>query len=155
MQIIHHAEPFIFHVTDAPLPKDVIWDNVGLRHNEQLISYVLAQAAAVGLCLVWTFPVAFFTSLSEAGSLTEVMPGLEKTIEKYPWIEGFLAQLSPVLLVSLTALLPVVIGIICKYEGHIATTDLRASLLTKLASFMVSSNEVYLRVTSSMIHVLK
>mmetsp|Transcript_18503 Transcript_18503/g.28116 ORF Transcript_18503/g.28116 Transcript_18503/m.28116 type:complete len:118 (+) Transcript_18503:458-811(+) len=68
--------------TDAPLPKDVIWDNVGLRHNEQLISYVLAQAAAVGLCLVWTFPVALFTSLSEAGSLTEVMPNRKVPLDR-------------------------------------------------------------------------
>lgn len=146
MVINHHAEPFFLRRRCTFPEGYYLGSYIGLRHNEQLISHVLAQVAAVGLCLVWTFPVPFFTSLSEARSL--------KNNRNVPLDRSFLARLSPVLLVSLTALLPVVIGIIWDYEGRIATADFRASLMTKLASFMVSSNEVYLRVTtSSMIHV--
>jgi len=140
-QILHHETPFKFVVKDAPLPRDIIWANVGVPHEELQFGYLLAQAATVALLIFWTFPVAFFTSLSEAGSLKDVIPTLAKTIDDNPWVAVFLAQLSPILLVILTALLPVVLNVLCRYEGHVGKNDLKASLLTKLASFMVSQNE--------------
>ena len=139
-QIIHHQTPFKFLVRDAPFPSDIIWSNVGKPHEELQFGYLLAQAATVALMIFWTFPVAFFTSLSEAESLKEVIPALEKTIEKNPWVATFLAQLSPILLVIITALLPLILKIVCRYEGHVGENDLMASLLTKLSTFMVSQN---------------
>jgi Uncharacterized integral membrane protein len=136
-QIIHHQTPFKFNVKDAPLPEDVIWANIGKSHEELQFGYLVAQAATVGLMIFWTIPVAFFTSLSEAESLQDVIPSLEDVISKNPWVARFLAQLSPILLVILTALLPLILSIICRYEGHIGINSLQASLLTKLSSFMV------------------
>jgi hypothetical protein len=136
-QIIHHQTPFKFNVKDAPLPEDVIWANIGRSHEELQFGYLIAQAATVGLMIFWTIPVAFFTSLSEAESLQDVIPSLDEVIRKNPWVARFLAQLSPILLVILTALLPLILSIICRYEGHIGANTLQASLLTKLSSFMV------------------
>ncbi len=138
-QIIHHHEPYNFLVEPAPLPKDIIWDNVGKTHHEIQVGALLATAATAALCLVWTIPVAFFTSLSETESLKNVLPGLEKVIEENPWVAFFLAQLSPLLLVLLTELLPSIISVICKYEGHIGKNTWNASKLTKLSVFMVSA----------------
>lgn len=138
-QIIHHESPYKFLVKDAPLPKDIIWDNVGLSHEEIHTGIIAANAATVGLMVVWTIPVAFFTSLSEAESLKEVLPALEKVIEKHPWVATFLAQLSPLLLVLLTELVPVVLSIVCRYEGHIGKNTWDASLLTKISIFLVSA----------------
>ena len=144
-QILHHQTPFKFLVRDAPLPRDVIWSNVGKPHEELQFGYLIAQAATVTLMIFWTFPVAFFTSLSEVESLKELIPTLEETIEDNPWIAKFLAQMSPILLVILTALLPLILSIFCRYEGHVGESDLMASLLTKLATFMVSKNRVFCR----------
>jgi len=33
-----------------------------------------------------------------------------------------------------------VLNVFCRYEGHVGQSDLKASLLTKLASFMVCQN---------------
>ena len=137
VQIVHHASPFKFHVLDAPLPKDVIWSNVGVSHKELQLAYLIAQFATVALMVFWTFPVAFFTSLSEADSLKDLIPTLESVIEENPWVAKLLAQLSPILLVTLTAILPVILSIVCRYEGHIGQNDLNASLLSKLSYFMI------------------
>lgn len=136
-QIVHHEKPFKFVVTDAPLPRDVIWANVGVPHEELQFGYLLAQAATVALMIFWSFPVVFFTSLSEAESLKKVIPALAETIDDNPWVPKLFAQLSPILLVILTALLPIVLNVFCRYEGHVGQSDLKASLLTKLASFMI------------------
>ena len=137
VQMLHHATPFTFLVKHAPLPKDIFWKNVGIPHKEQQIGFVIAQALTVGLFILITIPVAFFTSLSETDNLQEVIPALEKAIIRYPWLPTFLSQLSPVLLVALTAVLPFVLRYISRYEGHVATTELNASLLAKLSVFMV------------------
>lgn len=137
VQMLHHATPFSFLVKHAPLPKDIFWKNVGMPHKEQQIGFVIAQALTVGLFILITIPVAFFTSLSETDNLQEVIPALEKAIIRYPWLPTFLAQLSPVLLVALTAILPFVLRFISRYEGHVATTELNASLLAKLSVFMI------------------
>jgi hypothetical protein len=122
---------------NAPRPKDVVWTNVGKSHKEQQLSYLLAQGATIATCLFWTIPVSFLSSLSEVEKLQELIPGLEKALAKNPWLASLLAQLSPLLLVLLTSLLPVILTIYCKKEGHIGSDTLHASLLTKLAMFMI------------------
>ena len=138
-QIIHHETPYRFLVGEAPRPKDVIWTNVGKSHEEIHAGIIVANAATVGLMILWTIPVAFFTSLSEADALKEVLPFLEKVIEKHPWVTLFSAQLAPLFLVILTEILPTVLSFICKYEGHVGKNAWNASMITKLAFFMVSS----------------
>jgi len=137
VQIIHHAIPFNFYTLDAPRPADVYWPNVGKPHKEQQLSYLLAQAATVATCLFWTIPVSFFASLSEVESLKELIPGLETAIDNNPWLTEVLTQLSPLMLVILTSLLPAILTVFCKKEGHIGSDTLNASLLTKLATFMI------------------
>lgn len=141
VQMLHAETPFTFKVTDAPLPKDVYWNNVGLSHKKQQLGFVIAQLLTIGLCLFWTFPVAFVSSFSEVDSLKRTIPSLEKAIEKNPWIEPLLRQLSPILIVILKMLLPVILSKFCEREGHISRTNLNASLLTKLAAFLVRETD--------------
>jgi len=137
IQIIHHATPFTFFTMDAPRPEDIVWSNVGKPHKEQQIGSFLAQVATATTCLFWTIPVSFFASLSEVESLKKLIPGLDKALEKNEWLAGFLAQLSPLMLVALTSLLPAILTMFCKKEGHVGSDTLNASLLTKLAIFMI------------------
>lgn len=137
VQTIHHSTPFTFYTMNAPRPKDVVWANVGKSHKEQQLSYLLAQGATIATCLFWTIPVSFLSSLSEVEKLQELIPGLEKALAKNSWLASLLAQLSPLMLVLLTSLLPVILTIYCKKEGHIGSDTLHASLLTKLAMFMI------------------
>ena len=136
-QIIHHSTPFTFYSMTAPRPADILWENVGLPHKKQQISHLLAQVATTATCLFWTIPVSFFASLSEVESLQNLIPGLERVLKKNPWIANVLANLSPLLLVASTSLLPVILTVYCKKEGHVGMAELNASLLTKLSLFMI------------------
>lgn len=137
LQMIHHGTPFVFQVTEAPLPQHIFWNNVGITHQKQQVTYVIAQLLTVTLCLFWTIPVVFVSSLSQVESLKELIPGLEDVVVKHPWLTPLLEQLNPVLLSVLKALLPIILGKFCTLEGHVSTSKLNASLLTKLALFLV------------------
>eukprot|EP00551_Chaetoceros_affinis_P015053 CAMPEP_0203709506 /NCGR_PEP_ID=MMETSP0091-20130426/62140_1 /ASSEMBLY_ACC=CAM_ASM_001089 /TAXON_ID=426623 /ORGANISM="Chaetoceros affinis, Strain CCMP159" /LENGTH=650 /DNA_ID=CAMNT_0050586571 /DNA_START=87 /DNA_END=2039 /DNA_ORIENTATION=+ len=136
-QMIHHETPFIFQVMDAPLPKDIFWQNVGLPHQTQQIGFLIAQMLSAGLCIFWTIPVAFVSSFSEVNSLKKMIPGLKDTVANHPWIDPLLAQLNPLLLIVLKMILPLILSRICEREGHISRTKLIASVLTKLVLFLI------------------
>lgn len=155
VQIIHHATPFKFYTLDAPRPNDVYWPNVGKPHKEQQLSYLLAQVATVATCLFWTIPVSFFASLSELESLKGLIPGLETATDKNPWLSEVLAALSPLMLVILTSLLPAILTVFCKKEGHIGSDTLNASLLTKLAMFMIVQIFFVQAISGSILAVLE
>lgn len=137
LQMIHHAKPFTFSAVEAPLPKDVYWGNVGLSHRSKQVGNVLGQAFTVLLCVFWTIPVAFLSSLAEVSELKKLIPFLEHWVEKQPWIEQVLAQMKPLLVIVLKAILPMILLSFAKLEGHIAETTLQASLFTKLAMFFI------------------
>lgn len=137
VQTIHHAKPYVFNTQRAPRPDDIVWANVGISHKEQEVSNFFAQVLTLATCLFWTIPVSFLSSLSEVESLKDLIKGLDKALEKNSWLAPFLAQLKPLLLVVLTALLPTILTFYCKKEGHIGSDTLNASLLTKLAMFLI------------------
>lgn len=136
-QSVHYAVPFKFVTSRAPRPEDIVWTNIGKSHKEQTVSTFLAQVATAATCLFWTIPVSFISSFSEVENLTALLPFLEKSIEKNPWLKEFLAMIAPLLLVILTSLLPAILTVFCKKEGHIGSDSLNASLLYKLALFMI------------------
>jgi hypothetical protein len=152
VQMIHHSKPFTFYVTDAPLPKDVVWKNVGLAHKKQQIGYLVAQILTALLCLFWTIPVAFVSSFSEVESLKKTIPSLENVINANPWIQTVLAQLNPILLVVLKSMLPVILSKFCEREGYISRNEQNGSLLTKLALFLVSYHSYLLQKEMSIFH---
>lgn len=136
--MLHHSKPFTFYVTDAPQPKDIFWNNVGLTHKKQQIGFAIAQALTAVLCLFWTIPVTFVSSFSELDALKKTIPTLENAIANHPWLEPLLTQLNPMLIVILKMILPKILSKFCEREGHISRITLNASLLTKLAIFLVS-----------------
>ena len=137
LQMIHHESPFQFVVERAPLPKDIFWENVGMPHEKQQVGVILAIGATAGLCLFWTFIVAFLSSFAEVDRLTQSMPFLEDWLVKAPWVAPFLSQMKPLLLILLTNVLPQILKTFCKYEGHISQSSLNASLFIKLCIFQV------------------
>lgn len=144
VQMLHHAKPFTFFVTDAPMPRDIYWNNVGLTHEKQQIGFFVAQCLTIGLCLCWTIPITFVSSFSEIDSLKEAIPTLEQTLQNNPWLQPVLDQLNPLLMVLLKLILPVILSKFCEREGHISRSSLNASLLTKLSIFLVSWLEKFL-----------
>eukprot|EP00549_Striatella_unipunctata_P010714 CAMPEP_0118686614 /NCGR_PEP_ID=MMETSP0800-20121206/7914_1 /TAXON_ID=210618 ORGANISM="Striatella unipunctata, Strain CCMP2910" /NCGR_SAMPLE_ID=MMETSP0800 /ASSEMBLY_ACC=CAM_ASM_000638 /LENGTH=765 /DNA_ID=CAMNT_0006583685 /DNA_START=169 /DNA_END=2466 /DNA_ORIENTATION=- len=137
LQMIHHATPFCMMASTAPRPEEVYWGNVGKSNKALQIGSLMSGGLTALLCVFWTIPVAFVGTLTEADSLKQTLPFLEKMIDEQPWFEQFLAQLSPVLLMVLVEILPAILLEFSKFEGHINEATLNASMFRKLASFMV------------------
>jgi len=137
LQMIHHPHPFVMDVQEAPMPEDVYWKNVGMPHKARQMGKLISLGLTGLLCLTWTVPVSFISSLTEVDSLREAVPFIDKMLTRAPWMEVILEQLAPLLLLGCNAVLPMILRYISTFEGHIAGSALEASLFRKVAIFQV------------------
>lgn len=108
-----------------------------MPHKAKQIGKLISLGLSGLLCLTWTVPISFISSLTEVESLRGSVPFIDNMLTKAPWMEVILQQLAPVLLLLLNAILPVLLRFISTFEGHIAASALEASLFRKMAAFQV------------------
>jgi hypothetical protein len=139
LQMVHHESPFEMQRQEAPLPEDILWNNIGKSNKQLQLGKLLSLTLTTTLCLLWTIPVSFVAALNDVDALQDLIPFLEDWIETAPWLSDVLAQLAPLLVVVLIALLPTILLVITKLEGSISDSSEQASLFLKLSAFMVRS----------------
>lgn len=136
-QTVLAVVPFSLQATQAPAPKDMCWSNVGVGHKIGQISSVLASFGTTTLCVLWTVPVAFVATFTQIDSLVTLLPFLRDASHNFPLLDQVLAQVAPIALIVLSTLLPIVLAMFARMEGHVAETSVQASLFTKLTFFKV------------------
>lgn len=103
----------------APDPEEIYWDNIGLTEKARNTGLLLSVAATTGLCVFWSIPVAFFSSMTELNSLKQTLPVVEEWINEHPSLENVFALLAPLLLLALNkVILPFIVQSFSKWEGH-------------------------------------
>jgi Calcium-dependent channel, 7TM region, putative phosphate/Cytosolic domain of 10TM putative phosphate transporter len=138
LQMLQHPSSKSMLVEEAPTPSEVFWRNVGLPDKARRTGGLLSLLATVTLCLFWSFPVVFISSLTEVNSLKENLPRLGDMIEKSPALEMIFALMAPLLLLVLNEhVLPVILKWFAQWEGHISSPRLEASLFRKLSAFQM------------------
>lgn len=136
-QMNHARGPFEMQVLEAPDPDDVLWANVGKNQRQIQIGKHVSLFLTVAICLLWTIPIAFFSSLSSIEGLEEQFPAIKEANEKNPWLRQVLAQVAPFLVVIVNILPPIILKILSTMECHISHGMVQASLFSKLAAFAV------------------
>lgn len=102
----------------------------------------MSVAAVFALRVMWTIPTAFVASLGKLESLKDEVPFLARWIEKAPWIVPFAAILAPFVLISLNSALPTLLEYITLLEFPLDQATKIARQFPKLASFMVSYDDL-------------
>ena len=126
-------------VEPAPDPEEIFWPNVGLPAQSRRSGRMLSLFATSVLCLFWSIPMAFFSSLTEVNSLKEKLPNLGELTAKHRFLESLLALMAPLLLLIMNELiLPFILKYFATWEGHVGASLLDASLFVKLCAFVVS-----------------
>jgi len=136
LQMVQYDHPFEMEVSEAPAPDDVLWSNVGRSHKDLQLGLLISVAATVALCLLWTFPMTFVSSLSSIGGLRTI-PFINELLNAAPWLEPVLQVLAPFLVVLLNNALPAILTLLSSFEGPVALATVDASTFEKLAAFMI------------------
>ena len=138
LQMVHHPRPYTMKAEVAPHPEFIFWRNVGMPRQSRRAGTLLSLGATVALCLFWTIPISFISSMTEVSALRKALPRFERWLEGRDWMETILEQLAPLILLGINVgLLPLILRVFSMWEGFISSAVVEASLYSKLGSFMV------------------
>ena len=124
-------------VLPAPDPSEILWVNVGREHYDLQMGLLLSVCASAVICLFWTVPVAFVSSLGNLEALRRELPALDDLLETAPFLASLLELLAPQLLVLLNSVLPVILSFCSALEGHTSASVRESSTFVKLAWFVI------------------
>lgn len=155
MQVVHHQTPFNMEVQHAPDPVDVYWANVGREHADLQLGSLFSSAATVTLCLLWTIPIAFLSSISSVEGLKSQFSWVEDAIDAFPPLEPILQQIAPLFVIIFNALLPIILEALSMLEGPVSAAVVQASTFSKLAAFMIIQTFFVSAVAGSLMTTIK
>jgi calcium permeable stress-gated cation channel len=124
-------------VSPIYLHEDVFWKNVGKTHHELSLGKLLSFGLTTALCLFWTIPMGFISSLSSIEGLRGEFGAIDKLLTAAPWLEPVFSQLAPLLIILANNVLKMVLELLSGLEGPISGAVVSSKLFTKLSIFMI------------------
>jgi hypothetical protein len=122
-------------------PEDVVWDNMQLVWWQRVIRVYSINAAITALIVFYAIPTAFVGSISNVTYLTNLLPWLRFIYNLPQQLLGLITGLLPsVMLTIWLALLPFILRIACKLQGHPTRTVIELTVQSLYFAFLVPCN---------------
>ncbi|KAI1776871.1 DUF221-domain-containing protein [Hypoxylon cercidicola] len=118
--VTHHIPRHMAPRTVEISPDDVIWENMALSWWSEWLRTAAAVGVVVGMIILWAFPVAFTSSISQVSTLTDTFPWLsfiDKNDTIHNIVSGVAGVLPAVLLALLLWLVPIIMGFLASFKG--------------------------------------
>ncbi|GMJ00222.1 hypothetical protein like AT1G32090 [Hibiscus trionum] len=129
--------PTLWLTNWAPEPRDVYWRNLAIPFVSLTIRKTIISISVFALVFFYMIPIAFVQSLANLEGLERVAPFLRPVIE-LGFIKSFLQGFLPGLALKIFLyILPTILMIMSKIEGHIATSTLERRASAKYYYFML------------------
>ncbi|KAK0589137.1 hypothetical protein LWI29_010182 [Acer saccharum] len=129
--------PTLWLTNWAPEPRDVYWKNLAIPFVSLTIRKLIISLSVFALVFFYMIPIAFVQSLANLDGLERVAPFLRPVIELKvikSFLQGFLPGLA---LKIFLYILPTILMIMSKIEGHIALSNLERRTSAKYYYFML------------------
>ncbi|XVE57342.1 hypothetical protein DITRI_Ditri04bG0083400 [Diplodiscus trichospermus] len=129
--------PTLWLTNWAPEPRDVYWRNLAIPFVSLTIRNLIISLSVFALVFFYMIPIAFVQSLANLEGLERVAPFLRPVIE-LGFIKSFLQGFLPGLALKIFLfILPTILMIMSKIEGHIALSTLERRASAKYYYFML------------------
>ncbi|KAF8967981.1 hypothetical protein BGZ46_000082 [Entomortierella lignicola] len=139
VQTVVHPSPFQMAPMYAEIsPLDVVWDNMNLHIYSKKVRTVISVTLATALALTWSIPVVFVSSIASISALVHIMPFLS-FLNTFPsFLVGIIQGiLPPVFMAILMALLPIILTLLSKFEGHVRYSSITHAVMSKYFVFLI------------------
>ncbi|KAI2624231.1 DUF221-domain-containing protein [Hypoxylon sp. NC1633] len=118
--VTHHIPRHMAPRTVEISPDDVLWENMAVSWWSEWLRTAAAIGIVVGMIILWAFPVAFTSSISQVSTLTDNFPWLgfinqNKSIHDV--VTAVAGVLPAILLALLLWLVPIIMGFLASFKG--------------------------------------
>ncbi|KAH6803411.1 early-responsive to dehydration stress protein [Perilla frutescens var. frutescens] len=130
-------DPTLWLTYWAPEPRDIYWKNLGIPFVSLSIRKLMVSIAMFALVFFYMIPVAFVQSLANLDGLGRAAPFLRPLLER-KLVKSFLQGFVPGLALKIfLLLLPAILMVMSKIEGHVAVSVLERRTAAKYYYFML------------------
>jgi hypothetical protein len=121
-------------------PEDVVWDNMQLVWWQRFIRVYTSNGVITALIVFYAIPTAFVGSISNITYLTDQLHWLNFIYKLPTQLLGIITGLLPSIMLALwLAILPFILRVACKFQGHPTRTAIELSVQSMYFAFLVSS----------------
>jgi len=126
LQSVWTTDPLSFHVTAAPEPNEIMWNNLKIKFPLRKLRMVIGMIFIFFLVIFWTVPILFISSLTkiqalakELGWLNDLKAGTSEMVLSL--IQGVV----PVALISLFyVILPYILFAVAQFQGYCCKSNM-------------------------------
>ena len=139
-----HMSPRMVEIS----PNDVIWDNMAIKWWDEWLRTFIVVAIVFGMTILWAFPVAFTSSLSQINSLVKTYPWLSFLTTNpttFTVTKAVAGVLPALLLAILLVLVPIILNLLAGFQG--AKTGAQKSEYVQKYYFLFLFVQVFLVVS--------
>eukprot|EP00161_Ancyromonas_sigmoides_P011506 TRINITY_DN289_c0_g1_i8.p1 TRINITY_DN289_c0_g1~~TRINITY_DN289_c0_g1_i8.p1 ORF type:complete len:542 (+),score=157.94 TRINITY_DN289_c0_g1_i8:119-1627(+) len=135
-----HYEPTVWIAEMAPLPADVVWNNLGVPKSTGSVKKTIFLAVTALLVLFWAIPVGFCGSITNLAGISGIGVVFRPFLTLPPVILGLIATYLPVVvLIVFNALLPSILSFFTTQEGVVSHSERTSTVLVKFYVFTMFS----------------
>ncbi|KAG8375158.1 hypothetical protein BUALT_Bualt10G0071300 [Buddleja alternifolia] len=136
-QTTQSKNPTLWLTNWAPEPHDVYWKNLAIPFVSLSIRKLMISLSVFALVFFYMIPIAFVQSLANLEGLEKVAPFLRPLIE-WNFVKSFLQGFLPGLALKIFLyVLPSILMVMSKIEGHVAFSVLERRTAAKYYYFML------------------
>ena len=133
-------------------PEDVVWDNMQLVWWQRLIRIYAINAAMLALIIFYAIPTAFVGTISNVTYLTNKLPWLDFIYRLPDKLLGVVTGLLPSIMLAIwLSLLPFILRIACRFQGHPTRTVIELAVQNLYFIFLVIQLFLVVSIASSKI----
>jgi len=125
------------HVSTAPHPLDIIWENLGMGTLARASRRTVAQFIFYLIILFWGFFTSFVGASTSTRALARQFPAVRTLLTENPSLGNYLDQFAPLVLVLLVSIVYPLMNQLSRVEGRVSQSEADKRTLERYFAFLV------------------
>lgn len=153
-QVLHMQRVNQMSVSEAPEPRDIIWENLYISRSAQKTRRFVIECLVVLLTAVWVAPVTIVAMVLSADQLRKISPTLDKSCDDYPVLVSVLQLIQPLAVVILMDILPPILTTSAMIEGCVSMSKVQMRVFDRYFMFQIVNVFLVTVIEGSVVRVI-
>jgi hypothetical protein len=137
IQSMHSSKPGAMHVTTAPEPRDILWNNIYVSKGAHRTRSILGEILVLLIITFYIVPITLVSFLVSESALISTSPRLAQLDAASAFFSAAIALVQPLCIVSLQQLLPPLFMLIGQAEGMPSFSEVQMRAFSRYFLFQV------------------